>query len=41
MVEALEKKDILQSWFEELSQNQRETLALFFFEGYSFEEIAA
>jgi len=37
---ALEKKDILQSWLEELSQNQRETLSLFFFEGYSFEEIA-
>ena len=40
-LEALEKKDILRSCFEELTQNQRETLALFFFDGYSFEEIAA
>ena len=39
--EALEKRDTLQSWFEELSQNQRETLALHFFEGCTFEEIAA
>ena len=39
--EALEKRDTVRSWFEELSQNQRETLALFFFEGYTFEEIAA
>jgi RNA polymerase sigma-70 factor (ECF subfamily) len=38
--EALETKDTLRSWFEELSENQRETLALFFFEGYSIEEIA-
>jgi RNA polymerase sigma-70 factor (ECF subfamily) len=38
--EALEKKETLRSGFEELSQNQRETLALFFFEGYTFEEIA-
>ncbi len=38
--EALEKKETLQSWFEQLSPNQRETLRLFFFEGYTFEEIA-
>lgn len=39
--EAVENTDVLRSWFEELSENQRETLILFFFEGYSFEEIAA
>jgi RNA polymerase sigma-70 factor, ECF subfamily len=39
--EALEKKETLQSWFEQLSPNQRETLRLFFFEGHNFEEIAA
>jgi RNA polymerase sigma-70 factor (ECF subfamily) len=39
--EAVEKTDTLRSWFEELSENQRETLVLFFFEGYSFQEIAA
>ena len=39
--EALTKKETLQSWFEQLSANQRETLRLFFFEGYTFEEIAA
>jgi RNA polymerase sigma-70 factor (ECF subfamily) len=39
--EIVEKRDTLRSWFEELSENQRETLVLFFFEGYSFEEIAA
>ena len=39
--EALTKKETLQSWFEQLSPNQRETLRLFFFEGYTFEEIAA
>lgn len=39
--EALEKKETLQSWFEQLSPNQRETLRLFFFEGYNFDEIAA
>lgn len=39
--EAVEKTDTLRGWFEELSDNQRETLVLFFFEGYSFEEIAA
>lgn len=39
--ETLERSDTIRSWFEELSQNQRDTLALFFFDGYSFEEIAA
>jgi len=35
------RKEALQSWFAELSDSQRETLHLFFFEGYTFEEIAA
>jgi RNA polymerase sigma-70 factor (ECF subfamily) len=39
--EAVEKMDSLRNGFEGLSENQRETLMLFFFEGYSFEEIAA
>lgn len=39
--EVLEKRELLQSWFEQLSPNQRQTLSLFFFEGYTFEEIAA
>lgn len=39
--DAVEKMDTLRSGFEELSDSQRETLVLFFFEGYSFEEIAA
>ena len=39
--EVLEKKETLESWFQQLSPNQRETLRLFFFEGYTFEEIAA
>jgi RNA polymerase sigma-70 factor (ECF subfamily) len=38
--EALGRKEALQSWFAELSDGQRETLHLFFFEGYTFEEIA-
>jgi RNA polymerase sigma-70 factor (ECF subfamily) len=37
----LEKKEALQSWFEQLSPNQREALWLFFFEGCTFDEIAA
>ena len=41
MTEALEKRETLESWFEQLSANQRETLQLFFFEGCTFEEIAA
>jgi RNA polymerase sigma-70 factor (ECF subfamily) len=37
----LERKEALHSWFAELSESQRQTLHLFFFEGYTFEEIAA
>jgi RNA polymerase sigma-70 factor (ECF subfamily) len=39
MNRALERKEVLQSWFAELSESQRQTLHLFFFEGYTFEEI--
>ena len=38
---ALDRREALHSWFAELSENQRQTLHLFFFEGYTFEEIAA
>ena len=38
---ALNQREALQSWFAELSESQRQTLHLFFFEGYTFEEIAA
>ena len=38
---ALERKEALQSWFADLSESQRRTLHLFFFEGYTFDEIAA
>jgi RNA polymerase sigma-70 factor (ECF subfamily) len=41
IIEALERKEALHSWFAELSESQRQTLHLFFFEGYTFEEIAA
>jgi RNA polymerase sigma-70 factor, ECF subfamily len=37
----LDRRDALQSWFAELSERQRQTLQLFFFEGYTFEEIAS
>jgi len=37
----LERREILQGCFAELSESQRQTLHLFFFEGYTFEEIAA
>jgi len=37
----LERKEALQGWLAELSESQRQTLHLFFFEGYNFEEIAA
>lgn len=37
----LERKEALQSWFAELSESQRQTLHLFFFEGCTFDEIAA
>jgi RNA polymerase sigma-70 factor (ECF subfamily) len=35
------RKGALESCFAELSESQRQTLHLFFFEGYTFEEIAA
>jgi RNA polymerase sigma-70 factor, ECF subfamily len=38
---ALDQREALQSWFAELSESQRQTLHLFFFEGHTFEEIAA
>jgi RNA polymerase sigma-70 factor (ECF subfamily) len=38
---ALLQREALQSWFAELSESQRQTLHLFFFEGYTFDEIAA
>lgn len=38
---ALERNEALQSWFAQLSERQRQTLHLFFFEGYTFDEIAA
>ena len=38
---ALDRKEAWQSWLEELSEGQKQTLHLFFFEGYTFEEIAA
>lgn len=41
MNEALDRPKVQQSWFAELSESQRQTLHLFFFEGCSFEEIAA
>ena len=41
MAEAVDHKEALQNWFAELSESQRQTLHLFFFEGYTFEEIAA
>ena len=37
----IEQRQALQTAFRELSENQRETIRLYFFEGYSFEEIAA
>lgn len=40
MEDALDRKEALQSWLAELSESQRQTLHLFFFEGYTFEEIA-
>jgi RNA polymerase sigma-70 factor (ECF subfamily) len=39
--EAIDRKDALACWFAELSESQRRTLHLFFFEGYTFEEIAS
>jgi RNA polymerase sigma-70 factor, ECF subfamily len=37
----LERKQAWESWLAELTESQRQTLHLFFFEGYTFEEIAA
>ena len=41
MNDTLDRREALQSCFTELSERQRQTLHLFFFEGYTFEEIAA
>ncbi len=38
---ALDRKEALQSWLSGLTESQRQTLHLFFFEGYTFDEIAA
>lgn len=40
MNENLDRREALQSCFTGLSESQRQTLHLFFFEGYTFEEIA-
>lgn len=37
---ALDRKEALQSWCNQLSESQQQTLYLFFFEGYTFDEIA-
>jgi len=41
MNESLDRREVLQSCFTDLSDSQRQTLHLFFYEGYTFEEIAA
>lgn len=41
VVEELQKQQTIACWFRHLSPNQQQTLRLFFFEGYSFEEIGA
>lgn len=41
MVEAIDRQGVLRDWFTELSESQRQTLHLFFYEGHTFEEIAA
>jgi RNA polymerase sigma-70 factor (ECF subfamily) len=38
---ALDRREALRSWCDELSESQQQTLHLFFFEGYTFDEIAA
>jgi RNA polymerase sigma-70 factor (ECF subfamily) len=40
MNDTLDRREALQSCFTGLSESQRQTLHLFFFEGYAFEEIA-
>ena len=37
----LQRKQACESWLAELTESQRQTLRLFFFEGYTFEEIAS
>jgi RNA polymerase sigma-70 factor (ECF subfamily) len=37
----LERKENWEGWLAQLSESQRQTFHLFFFEGYTFEEIAA
>ena len=37
----LERREAWDRWLAELSEHQRQTLNLFFFEGYTFEEIAS
>jgi RNA polymerase sigma-70 factor (ECF subfamily) len=39
--DGLDRRDTLQGCFTKLSESQRQTLRLFFFEGYTFDEIAA
>ena len=39
--EHLERKQAWDNWLAELTESQRQTLHLFFFEGYTFEEIAS
>jgi RNA polymerase sigma-70 factor (ECF subfamily) len=39
MAEAIDRQKALRDWFTELSESQRQTLHLFFYEGYTFEEI--
>lgn len=41
MNDTLDRREALQSCFSGLTESQRQTLHLFFFEGYTFEEIAA
>jgi RNA polymerase sigma-70 factor (ECF subfamily) len=40
MSEDIDRREALQNRFAELSESQRQTLHLFFYEGYTFEEIA-
>ena len=37
----LERREAWEAWLADLSESQRQTLNLFFFDGYTFEEIAA
>ena len=41
LAEAVDRREAVQNWFAELSESQRQTLQLFFYEGYTLEEIAA